>query len=1029
MIYQGGKRFFRLVLYIIISANLWTLGFFVSYAISPGELLIDRLQITGGTGKADNDFITIYNNSQNILDLNGLRLVKRTANGTTDTTIKSWVEPTFLNPGAYYTWANSNNGFANLMQAQTSSTQTIANDNGLALRIGAENSGEILDSVGWGNVFNALIEMLAFPTNPTTNQTLERINHQDTNNNSLDFHLIPTVFPSLCGNGIKENNEECDDGNTSSGDGCDGVCHLETTVPICGNNVLETGESCDDGNINSNDGCSSICQLEVITQADIYINEFVADPVSGAQEWIELFTPSATLMTITDWSLEDGAGTKTRVSGSFGGTHKFLVIEKPTGALNNNGDIIILRNNQGDIIDKVSYGDWDDGNINDNAPTATDPYSIARKQDGLTTDNDGFDFAITSLVTKNTPNTIQSPVIEENEEINSKFDVVISEIYPNPIGVDTAAIQKEFIEIYNRGEIEVNLNGWHLEIGAKEYIYTIDFDLLIPNKGYYIFSASNYKLLNGGASIKLFQPGKISAYQTVTYKEAPEGQSWILLNETKNNNSSVWQWTKELTPQKPNILTTGPVARFDIIGDLVTNERLTFDNSDSETNGITTTFTWNFGDNAISHDPYSQHIFTKSGTYTVTLTIKNRNGSSTIAKKVKITAQDINDTVSMAMKTEGDTEILSSSKIHINEILPNPSGKDEDQEWLEISNISDTVTSLKGWRIATHTKKGPIIKTELTIKPQSLLIIPKEFLPTLGNSNETIELLSPDDTVVDSVTYTSAPENQSYALIESTWHWTTKLTPGTANIIIDANGTILSQTENQVGGEVSTTGFVVSLPGTLSTQYFYLQSENSETLVQVYNAKKLFPPLELQQKVTVTGTMSSIATGSRIKTTDASDIITSSEHKNFDLTLSTSLNLKKPPYPRLVKIEGEVTSKKSPRLVVTDAQGDMEVYLAKGSGLSVSNFNVGDKLTVTGILESSDTTLRILPRSEKDMLLLNMNKSPETNTDSQKINTSITTHVRDNKKQLFIYVTIGLIMVGGAGGYGLWKYLKKVSVQ
>src|SRR5690625_2059201 len=32
--------------------------------------------------------------------------------------------------------------------------------------------------------------------------------------------------------------------------------------PVCGNGILEEGEACDDGNTASGDGCSSTCQIE-----------------------------------------------------------------------------------------------------------------------------------------------------------------------------------------------------------------------------------------------------------------------------------------------------------------------------------------------------------------------------------------------------------------------------------------------------------------------------------------------------------------------------------------------------------------------------------------------------------------------------------------------------------------------------------------------------------------------------------------------------------------------------------------------
>lgn len=65
-----------------------------------------------------------------------------------------------------------------------------------------------------------------------------------------------------CGDGIKNNsNEECDDGNTESGDGCSSECQIEQG-PVCGDGKKEGAEECDDGNINSNDGCSLECKIE-----------------------------------------------------------------------------------------------------------------------------------------------------------------------------------------------------------------------------------------------------------------------------------------------------------------------------------------------------------------------------------------------------------------------------------------------------------------------------------------------------------------------------------------------------------------------------------------------------------------------------------------------------------------------------------------------------------------------------------------------------------------------------------------------
>ncbi len=79
---------------------------------------------------------------------------------------------------------------------------------------------------------------------------------------------------AVCGDGVVEMGETCDDGNSAPGDGCSGVCQIEpgyscpvagqscVKIWVCGNGVIDPGETCDDGNTTSNDGCSSTCQVE-----------------------------------------------------------------------------------------------------------------------------------------------------------------------------------------------------------------------------------------------------------------------------------------------------------------------------------------------------------------------------------------------------------------------------------------------------------------------------------------------------------------------------------------------------------------------------------------------------------------------------------------------------------------------------------------------------------------------------------------------------------------------------------------------
>jgi fibro-slime domain-containing protein len=89
-----------------------------------------------------------------------------------------------------------------------------------------------------------------------------------------DGAVAVDVAISVCGNGLLDDGEDCDDGNARSGDGCDGTCKVETgyvcltpgqpckSILFCGDGLPGPDESCDDGNTISGDGCSSTCAVE-----------------------------------------------------------------------------------------------------------------------------------------------------------------------------------------------------------------------------------------------------------------------------------------------------------------------------------------------------------------------------------------------------------------------------------------------------------------------------------------------------------------------------------------------------------------------------------------------------------------------------------------------------------------------------------------------------------------------------------------------------------------------------------------------
>ena len=73
----------------------------------------------------------------------------------------------------------------------------------------------------------------------------------------LDGWTLSIVSATSCGDGSLDPGEVCDDGNQTSGDGCDANC----TPTACGNGVVSAGEDCDDGNTVDGDACPADCHI------------------------------------------------------------------------------------------------------------------------------------------------------------------------------------------------------------------------------------------------------------------------------------------------------------------------------------------------------------------------------------------------------------------------------------------------------------------------------------------------------------------------------------------------------------------------------------------------------------------------------------------------------------------------------------------------------------------------------------------------------------------------------------------------
>jgi len=185
----------------------------------------------------------------------------------------------------------------------------------------------------------------------------------------------------------------------------------------------------------------------------------------------------------------------------------------------------------------------------------------------------------------------------------------------------------------------------------------------------------------------------------------------------------------------------------------ITGQILEFDASasfDPENDPLT--FSWDFGDGTTGADIKTSHIYQKSGTYIVVLSVSD--GTLIAQDEIEVT--------------------IYSGALAIIEIYPNPPGNDANQEWVMIKNFGDEAVNLDDWEIKDakgYSKKlaGEIVgDAELTI----------EGISFLNNSGEeTVYLCLPNGGIVNQVSYSGNVAEGAiyYRDDQGSWHWTTPI--------------------------------------------------------------------------------------------------------------------------------------------------------------------------------------------------------------------------------------------------------------
>ncbi|MBI4021799.1 MAG: lamin tail domain-containing protein, partial [Candidatus Andersenbacteria bacterium] len=194
-------------------------SFTVAESFQADHVVISEVQIRGASTL--NDFVELYNPTSEDVDVSGWKLRKKSSTGT-ESSVVVLDAGSEVSAHGFFLWANSLDGYAASLEADASTTQTLAPDNSVALR---DADDVFVDQVAWGSGAGVqFIERAPFAQNPGQHQSIERKARQgstatslgsggseetagngfDTDHNAFDFVLQGSVNQQNSGSAAEE---------------------------------------------------------------------------------------------------------------------------------------------------------------------------------------------------------------------------------------------------------------------------------------------------------------------------------------------------------------------------------------------------------------------------------------------------------------------------------------------------------------------------------------------------------------------------------------------------------------------------------------------------------------------------------------------------------------------------------------------------------------------------------------------------------------------------------------------------------
>ncbi len=366
---------------------------------------------------------------------------------------------------------------------------------------------------------------------------------------------------------------------------------------------------------------------------------------------------------------------------------------------------------------------------------------------------ENIDANTTDCATPGAENSKLAEKIPESPKVYSD-KIQITELFPNPF----QAQYEEYIELYNGTAEKVDLAGWTLHDASKTGKYTFPVGFLIKAKEYLAIFKKDFKFAlnnSGDERVTLFDPNGKEVSKAL-YDGSKRNLSY-------NFDGNRWRWSKFLTPGAENILNSEPYGTLKIDDDVYENVYANFSISTGDSDGDSVKVTWDFGDGHKSYLLKTRHKYLATGKYLAS--VKLTDGSEETLKEFEVEVQKI-----------------PHPKVALVAVKANPKGKDSEFETLTIKNNSKKKINLKGWSIATGTKKlaNHPIKESVVIKKGKAKEITRQVSSfSLNNKKAKVELRYPDGKIASKLKYdhgkVSIAEDEVYEKTKGGWVWIEKI--------------------------------------------------------------------------------------------------------------------------------------------------------------------------------------------------------------------------------------------------------------